>query len=172
MITAKQILEEYLDRIQTRRGSAEVFINPSKKEMIKDIGKEIRFLGYAKTKTFYTWNAHNAFHEDMMNALHVHPHRMEIIHDGDEIGVPVDLYVGCATRHGNNYEVDDSHPIELLTDKLEWEDDPDRLPMLVEASQMLFNEDWSWMKRYVDMDEYMISFEWALDGAKKRLERK
>jgi hypothetical protein len=172
------ILETYLETVHAYdRSPVEVFVNPSKKELIKDVGKDIKFICDATTKQLYAWNE-KAFHHDVMAALHIQPNKVgTIYYKGRSFDISIDFFQGYGERSGNTYRITSLDPIDYINDKFKLVAkssrlDYDDLSRLVTLATSICDEDWSWVDRYVDMTEYMVEFKQALEDAKGRLEKK
>lgn len=91
----KYIKEEYLTRVKSSiAGSAEVFVNPSKKEL-REIGEVVRFIADNNTKKIYTWNAVKAFHKQTWRQIKEK--------SDSRLEIDPTLLSGTATRSGVIY---------------------------------------------------------------------
>lgn len=90
----KHLKEEYLTRVKSMIArSTEVFVNPSKKELM-EIGQVIRFIADDKNKKVYVWDAVKAFHKQTWRQ----------IKDDSRSEIDPTLLLGTATRSGIIYK--------------------------------------------------------------------
>jgi hypothetical protein len=86
--------EEYLMRVSSLLGkSAEIFVNPSKKEL-RDAGEAIRFIADNKNKKLYVWNATHAFHKETWKS----------IKKDNRLEIDTTLCLGTAVKRGAIYK--------------------------------------------------------------------
>jgi hypothetical protein len=60
------MLEEYFTRMKlfkTGTDSVEIFVNPSNREIQKDLGNEVKFVADLKTKEIYVWAEYGPLHQ-------------------------------------------------------------------------------------------------------------
>jgi hypothetical protein len=168
------ILETYLETVRAYDNSPEeVFVNPSRKELRKDIGRFVKFICDANTKQFYAWKE-KAFHQDITSALHLQPSKTETIYDrGRSFDVSIDFCYGYAEIIGNTYRVTTLDPVDTLKKELHYRSkniqQADDLSRTIKVSSAFCEEDWSWVDKYVEMTDYMTEFVQALEDAKSKL---
>jgi len=122
--------EKYLERIKTRKGSVEIFINPSRKELIESNGKYgIRFIADNKTKKLYVWNAYDANHFDVWKQL-----------KGKELPyIDVDMFHGLAETKGGKVILKETHQVRVWV----FDKQDDKIKQLYKNFQ--------WMNKYIDI---------------------
>lgn len=131
--------EKYALRIR----DAEIFVNPSKKEMAQILRNtdEVRFTAFNKPKKIYVWNAFLALHDEVAGKIGKLGWRSD-----------TDRLEGIAKRMHGKLVANRSDQLYYLLN-----DDPDTM-------EEIFSKDWSWIKKYgIDPDRLIKSYKKKLD---------
>ena len=139
MITASQILEEYLKLYKVGDKSYTIFLNPDRSER-REMGYEIRFFADAKHKKLYAWDARFVTHAPIAEFLHL---------DDTE---PT-IFGGVATNVvGYKYFITNADGLVVRASMLK------KLPRgstLDVWFQEFFKQDWSWLDRYIKATPFL-----------------
>lgn len=129
-----QIPEKFYTASKTRSIYAEIFVNPSKKEMREVAGPEgqIRFIADAKKGEMYV-ASEEALHYDIMDAI------------GRPIQRENALY-GIAENDGGTWYMIEDITLEDLIYQGE-----------VEIAEDILQNEWGWVERYVEVEGYLDS---------------
>jgi hypothetical protein len=136
MIRASQLLDILEEWLMGFKGDTfgehiDVFENPTRLEMNKEMGKDIRFFADNRSKRFYAWNAFHAIHYDVIGHLHLEGAR----NSGEVLS-------GLAEKHGTSYVMTQS----------DFMDSKDGTPQRVNK---ILSQDWSWADRYVEISSWI-----------------
>ena len=132
MIRARDILEEYKTLITYGRVKAEVFSNPTQKELY-GLGDAVRFTADPEIKVVYVLNA-NLFVHDVINKYLGYGSRWD-----NKLILP-----GEAIRRGASY-------LTIGSDSL------DRYPSEENRVFMakFFRQDWAWVEKYISVKGFI-----------------
>jgi hypothetical protein len=136
MIRARDIIEAYLTRLPLlhKRGSFEVFENPSFKELksADSTGLGVRFTADASTKKVYAWDADAVIHDLVHSDLGIKGKGKPVSYGWSN------LLTGLAEQQGSKY-------VMVVSDMLR---DIKLLASTPGALEM-FSNDWLWVDRYI-----------------------
>ena len=121
--------EKYWKMISAFGNSAEVFVNPSWKELMEVSNRgteEIRFSAHHNKKKIYAWNADLLLHDDVEKRTS-EPEMLE----------NEDLLAGIAEKEGQIFKVTISDQLEFLLDDDQYD-----------FVEKILSKDWSWIKKY------------------------
>jgi hypothetical protein len=151
MRLARFLNEKWLDDVQEYGSTYEVFMNPSRKE-IRQLDKSggYRFIVNHKKKEVYMVSA-NSYHSTMWDESEVR-NRIGFSYDSYSYNAKGFDYIYCGDGITNGRYGSDT--METLGTNY-----PNQL-------EKLANQDWSWVKKYLNTDEIISNINWYLDQHK------
>ncbi|HUS50735.1 MAG TPA: hypothetical protein VMZ91_11265 [Candidatus Paceibacterota bacterium] len=127
----KKLMEEWADSIKPHKKTYEIFVNPSRKEMLEVVNKDVdmafRFIADSRTKKLYVFN-YNLMHVDVCEKL-----GMLTIYKSQ---TKPDIVAGEGKLNptGTNAHMTNSFNLDMLTPK---------------GVNYLHSKDWSWANKWI-----------------------
>lgn len=148
MINIELLIEKYLGRVPGMGGyykktTAEIFINPSQKEMREAASnKRLRFIAYAPKKELYVWCYDGSLHSDVWDTY--------IKNDCEDYLGDIKAIWGIIKFIGGNWIMTRSDVLDML------------------GSHKNYNpKNYSWLDKYhIDVNKYMLDAEWRKENSK------
>ena len=143
----KFLTEKWLDDVTEYGDVYEVFVNPSRKEIAElDRTGGFRFIVNHKLKEVYMCSAYS-YHSTMWNESEVHK-RIGFYFEQYTDGKGFD-YIYCGDGMKNSrYGSDTMEKLGVM--------EPEKL-------EKLANQDWKWVKKYLNTDEIIGNINWYLE---------
>ena len=143
MIRATQILEAFDSyiRVPYLKDPNPIFKNPSIKEIREADGGDgfLRFTADLDTRDVYLWDGSAATHEEVREHVGLY---------GEVVGILcTNLLEGMARREGARAVMTDCDSIEICMSGGQRKQ--------IEAAENLLREDWSWVQRYIRVNEFL-----------------
>jgi hypothetical protein len=138
LITSRHIvilLEDYLDSVNYGGRNVQVFVNPTFDDYKELNAKKVRFIADAKSKKIYVWNAYFAIHNAIAYKIGLEP-RMD-----------VDLFSGESDYYNNKLYMKESSRLRGYVKNVK---QGNARPLEHQYLVNFFNQNWSWLDKYID----------------------